>query len=243
MAPPSTDDLDALEHYFGPALAAAEHSTFGAMLEAASNAYRTSNGRVLDVRRYRTVTRELEGSTPTAPRFAQVVTGWPTMVAKKVQGGGGVEPETRDQQLQLVARVGRRLAQLSPHLVDALAVLYGDRGCRWANEKHGRLWALVVQTKPAREALEADTLRRQRKATKATARGEEPDLSWQALRPDDRLALLAAAEPRPVWVDDALDQAEQLRDAAEAAWAATAPVGDDLEADEGEGPVDDVSRP
>lgn len=212
----SPQDAQDLESYFGPA-GGFGRSTLGPQLDRAEQLYRDSRGDVVDVRRILTIQRELAGSTPEAPRFAEILSPWPYQyVRREAPTGAGVEPEDRDDELRLAARVSRRLSQLGPQDRGALELLYGDTGCRWERQERrdgrrwGRVWALVPGTKPARAALARDDAAR-----------IELGRPRAQLRPAERLAVLADVRPRPGWVDGALDLAEKERRAAEQAWGAT----------------------
>ena len=208
-------DAHDLASYFGPA-GGFGRSTLGPQLDRAEPRYTDSAGHIIDVRRIVSVQRELAGSTPEHPRFARLISPWPYQYVRKEQSCEGVEPEDRDEQLQLAARVSRRLALLSAHHRAVLELLYGDQGCRWEQQKQrekqgqGRIWALVPSTLPARRALARDD---QERAEEGRPRA--------ALQPSERLAELARRRPRPVWLDAALDLAERERRGAEGAWGAT----------------------
>ena len=165
------------------------------MLERASTLHRDSSGAITARARVQVVARELAGSTAAAPRFAEVVTGWAFPLVKREQGQA-IEPEDRDDALQLVARVSRRMRLLTPGAQRTLALLYGDHGCRWQRQKVGRLWALVPDQAPARRALARDD---QERAAKGRPAAE--------LQPAERLAMLASVQPRPVWAGAALENA------------------------------------
>jgi hypothetical protein len=202
-------DLHNLEAYFGPSGAACEHSPFGAMLERASVLHRDSSGHITVAPRIGRAVRELEGSTVARPRLAEVVTGWAHRKVRHEQGQG-IETEDRDDALQLVARVSRRLRQLPGEVQRVLGLLYGDAGCRWQRQTHGRLWALVPEQPAARRALDRDDQDR-------TAKGRPA----AELQPAERLAMLGAGTPRPAWVGAALDGAERQQSAADRAWLVT----------------------
>lgn len=209
------DPIDAsdLELFFGPA-GGGGRSTFGPTLERQALRYQTSDGRVVDTRRIRTVQRELAGSTEEHPRLAQVLTPWPWMPVKRELAGSTEEDEEQlerqHRERQVVARVSRRLARLSPRARAVLELLYGDQGCRWARERWGRAWALVPCTVPAQRALERDTSDRSQKGRPAPS-----------LPPAERLAMLAHVQPRPAWLDLALDLAERMAQGTFEEWRRT----------------------
>lgn len=206
----SPDDVRELELYFGPAGGGGK-STLGPQLDRAAALYCDSEGHTIDTRRIVLVNRELAArASDGAPMVAQVLSPWPYIPVHREQGGSGVEPEDHDDDLQLAARVSRRLAQVSAHARAVLATLYGDAGCRWQRERWGRVWALVPGTTPARRALARDDAAR---ADKGQPRA--------VLAPAERLAALAAPRPRPLWVDTALDKAEEEQQSAEGAWGRT----------------------
>lgn len=177
------------------------------MLERAEQHYTSSYGHPIGVCRYRTVLRPFDA--PGAGQAAgTLIEAWPTMRTRRELGHGGIEPEDHDDDLQLAARLSRRLAQLPPATRELLRLLYGDEGCRWEHHSSwGRIWALVPLTGPARRALERDDAQRE-------AKGRPPSRLQMA----ERLAELAGIHPRPVWVDAALDLAGAEKRAAEAAW-------------------------
>jgi hypothetical protein len=200
-------DASDLEAYFGPA-GGGGRSTFGSTLERQALRYQTSDGRVVDARRIVTVTRELADSTEEHPHFASFPTPWAYMpVRREVPAVIEEDEERLHQERQLAARISRRLRQLDPRPRAVLELLYGDQGCRWSREKWGRVWVLVPTTKAARRVLGRDDLARQEQGQPASP-----------LQPAERLAMLAGRQPRPTWVDSALDQAEGEQERAEAAW-------------------------
>lgn len=198
------NDATDLERFFGPA-GAGGRSTFGPMLDRAEQLHTNSHGETVGVVRYRETRRPFDDGRGAA----RLVEAWPTVRPRREQGQGGVEPEDRDEDLQLAARLSRRLARLPAHLRAVLELLYGDAGCRWDRQPQGRVWVLVPGTRPGRRALERDDRARIDKG--------QPEAT---LQPAERLAILGWARPRPVWVDAALDLAEGERQRAEAAWGA-----------------------
>ena len=203
---PATDARD-LQHFFGPAGSPGEHSPFGAMLERQANLYRTSDQQVVPSAAVELVTRELAGSTAASPRFAQVLTGWAYRRVLPDQRAA-YEPDGDHDGLIALGRDIERLLRLLPPAVRAvLALLYGDRGCRWQQRPEGRVWALVPEVAAGRRALERD----------AAARAEK-GLPSVDLPPAERLAQLATSTPRPAWYDASLNQAERLTIEAERAW-------------------------
>jgi hypothetical protein len=207
--------LDAadLETFFGPA-GCAGRSTFGATLDRQALRYQTSDGQVVDTRRIRVVQRELSGSTEEAPRYAQILTPWPWAPVRREVASAVEEDEDQlertHRERQVVARVSRRLARLSPRARAVLELLYGDHGVRWAPVRWGRIWAVVPCTRPAQRTLERDTAERRERGRPAPS-----------LPPAERLALLAEVRPRPEWVDLALDLAERLAAEACEEWERT----------------------
>jgi len=206
----SSDDVRELELYFGPAGGGGK-STLGPQLDRAQALYCDSEGHVIDTRRIVLVNRELAArASDGAPLIAQVLSPWPYIPVHREQGGSGAEPEDHDEDLQLAARVSRRLAQIDADSRWVLARLYGDAGCRWQRGTWGRVWALVPYTTPAHRALAKDDASR-------IAKGQ-PRAS---LDDAERLASLALPRPRPLWVDSALRDADRQRTTAERVWART----------------------
>ena len=202
----SLEEQGELERFFGPA-GSSGRSTLGPMLERAEQHYTNSYGQTVGTLRYRTVMRPFDA--PGAGQAAgTLVEAWPTMRTRRELGHGGIEPEDHDEDLQLAARLSRRLAQLPPATRELLRLLYGDEGCRWEQaDGFGRVWALVPGTPRGRRALERDARARADK-------GQPP----VRVTPAERLAELARARPRPGWFEGALDEAEEVQAAAEAAW-------------------------
>lgn len=206
----SSDDVRELELYFGPAGGGGK-STLGPQLDRAQALYCDSEGHTIDTRRIVLVSRELAArASDGAPMIAQVLSPWPYIPVHREQGGSGAEPEDHDDDLQLAARVSRRLDQVDADSRWVLALLYGDAGCRWQRETWGRVWALVPHTTPGRRALARDDAAR-------LAKGQP----CASLNDAERLAALALPRPRPLWVDSALNDAERQQGTAERAWERT----------------------
>lgn len=212
-------DIEELEWFFEPRPSLAgigAASTLGAQLELASTRYRTSNGRKLPVARIVTVTRELAGSSPEAPRFARFPTPWAyTFVAKEKRASKAPEfpnlPDDVDlEDNELAAaraqarrerqqRVLQRLGRLTHEQWTTLETLFGPAGRFWLQRPQGRRWALLAHTKMGAKqlALVADP----------------HEGRW--------LLELAFHSPKPAWVATALTQAERLEAQATMAWNRT----------------------
>lgn len=187
-------DVAALERFFGPDQSLLGKSTMGAQLDRAQVAHTDSAGEVIVPRRYDSVVHQrADGS------LFECLTAWPVMLVKR-EVAPSAEIEDRDEQLRNLASVGRRLERLPAAVLQVLELLYGDHGTRWHQLPQGRIWAVTPVTIAGRRALD-----------KAKRPGDE-------LQPTERLAMLAAGKPRPVWVETMLDQAEWLQHEADRWW-------------------------
>ncbi len=118
--------------------------------------------------------------------------------------------------LEVFGRVSRRLKRVSEQdaqCAAALVALYGDSGAKWGRGKYGRVGALLHLTDAGRKlARKAATKARGAKLDVSEAQRVETEVSLQELQP---------LPQRESMLQQALQQAQELKERAEELYAAT----------------------